>query len=302
MGMLYGQAEEILYKYPDRGDYVSQLLWDMKPLVYMGLGMEFGLRNPFRANGFNSAFTLKFGFPLKTGIMEDRDWLYQDNEKLTNYSRHDAYSQNAILFDLSTGYSWRLTDFVSVGACSEFSFMYFSWMAEGGYKQYLKSDGSGKIIPGQTWTDDIPKISIYGPGIRYTQAYLIAAPGIYLRAVMYPGFSAKLSFNYSPLIYVMARDDHLSPDEYYRGKIFWDLLPFGHYFNGGASLGYTFHNNLNLSLSVSYRYITGLRGKSYVAFTGEKENGIASMNKYDGGAGYSALEIGLFARIYIRHH
>jgi outer membrane protease len=299
MGMLYGQAEEILYKYPDSDNYVSQLLWDIQPLAYMGLGMEFGPRNPFRTNGFSSAFTFKFGFPLKTGIMEDRDWQYQDNEKLTNYSRHDAYSQNAILFDLSAGYSWRLTDFVSVGACGEFSFMYFSWMAESGYLQYLVSDGFGKIIPDQTWTDDIPKINIHGPGIRYTQAYLIAAPGIYLRAGMYPGLSAKLSFSYSPFIYVIARDDHLFPDEDYRGKIFRDFLPFGHYFNGGASVGYTFRNNLNISLSVSYRYITGLRGESYTEYSGARQSGDAFLNTYDGGAGYSALEIGLFARINI---
>ena len=292
-GLLVGQSEEIVYKHSGSDKYLSQLLWDVKPLVYLGVAADFGPRDPFQGNGFISATSIKFGLPFKTGIMEDRDWKYPDNQNLTNFSRHDAYAEKLnILTDLSAGYSWRLKDYLAINAFGEFSYMRFSWVARDGYYQYLTSDSYGNINPGQTWNaNTTPKVKIHGDGIRYVQNWLILAPGVSLKGRFNKLFSLEGNFCYSPLIYCADRDDHLV-----RNLIFWDYLYFGNYINAGGAFTFSPKSNLDLSLAVSYRYISGARGKTFQEDTKNTPGQIfQSIN--DAGAGYSVLDIELAVKI-----
>ena len=287
-GVLYGQAEEIVYDPFKTGDvYTSELLWDLRPLLYAGFEVNFGPRNPFANSGFFADGSLKAGLPIKTGIMEDRDWLYADNNNLTNYSRHDAVSRGAFLADVSTGFSWRINDFFALGASIEFSYMYHSWSAIDGYSQYLETDKFGNLIPGQIWTNSIPKIDTEGEVIRYVQNWFIFSPGVLLKGRLSRFFSLEGSFNYSPLIYCSDRDDHLKRKT---DTVFKDYLYFGHFFDGGGSFIFSPKENLALSLNVSYRYITGSRGNLYT-------NGVK--NIFDGiaGGGYSSLDAGLTLKL-----
>ena len=59
-GMLYGHAEEIVYKYPKKAQYLSELLWDLKPLFYIGIAADLGPRNPFQNSGLIAAGSFKF--------------------------------------------------------------------------------------------------------------------------------------------------------------------------------------------------------------------------------------------------
>ena len=296
-GILIGQSEEILYKYKNSDQYASQLLWDLKPLYYAGLALDFGPKDPFHKNGFTSAASLKFGFPLKTGIMEDRDWMDSYEEYLTHYSRHEAFSQNAILADISAGYTWHIKDFLAVSVFGEFSYMYFSWMAENGYYQYAtRLSGPLEPLHFEKWNSSIEKKSIYGAGMRYTQNWLIFAPGISFKGRL-SSFSLEANIKYSPLIYCADRDDHLLTYND-NGQLFHGTFSIGHYIDGGASFTYTPNNRIDLLLGLSYRYITGLRDNTYHASTGTEVSGISSLN-FEGGVGYSAFDIKLAARIKI---
>ena len=300
MGILYGHAEEILYKYPGKDQYVSQLLWDLQPVYYAGLALDLGPRDPFVRHGFIAAASLKFGFPGKSGRMEDRDWQYPDNERLTNFSRHDAYSKNAVLGDLSLGYSWGLQNIHALRASLDFSYMYLSWSAEDGYFQYLDTDNFGNFIPGQTWNDKIRKEYVHGTGIEYTQIWFIISPGLSIKSKLSGALFLEGSLSYSPIIYSADRDDHLIPDRYYNGKRFSGYFFGGHYIESGGGFVFSYFRNLDLCFSVSYRYITGLRGGTkyeYMYYGGSA--GRSSNNAYDGGTGYSALDIGLTARFSI---
>ena len=277
LGILYGQAEEIVYQYPDKGVYLSELLWDLKPLYYAGFAVNFGPRDPFTNSGFFSDGSLKVGLPIKTGIMEDRDW--QIENFLTNYSRHDAISRGTFLADLSAGFSWRINYFLALSGYAEFSYMRHSWSAKDGYYQYLETDQFGGIKPGQTWNDQIPKKEFSGVVIRYVQNWFIVSPGVSLKGKLSRFFSLEGSFNYSPLIYCEDRDDHILTK-----TVFNDYLYFGHFFDGGGKLSFTPKNNMAISLAVSYRYITGSRG--------DIKSGIFSYDNIAGG-GYSALDAGL---------
>ena len=295
LGMIYGQGEEILYKYPDKTQFVSQLLWDLKPLFYSGFVIDFGKRDSVEVSGVNASLSLKYGWPLKTGIMEDRDWLNDNEDYLTHFSRHTAYSQNALLLDLSAGYSWKIRDNLSIGANGVFTYMHYSWSGENGFSQYPDSSFDSSDYP--EWDKSYYKDYVYGKIIIYNQNWLIFSPGINLKWKIHPIFSIKAFFNYSPLIYVLTRDDHLIPDENYQGQAFWDYCSFGHFIDGNLESIFTFSNNLDLGLSISYRYIFGSRGPSDVAKAGIGSTGIVYQNQYEAGTGYNALDIGLYLKM-----
>jgi outer membrane protease len=131
VGFLYGHAEEIVYKFPGSDLYLSELLWDLKPLLYAGIAFDFGPRDPFKHDGFTSALSLKYGLPLKTGIHENRDWDNFQNHHLTHFSRHDAFSRGAFFFDISAGYSWRLNTTLALITYGMFTYMRLSWSGRG---------------------------------------------------------------------------------------------------------------------------------------------------------------------------
>ena len=291
VGILYGRVEEIVFKYPKGDQYVSQLLWDLKPLIYFGMEFRMFPGETFPENGFFTAGSIKFGLPFKAGAMENRDWQYPDNENLTNYSWSEAYSQGSVLADISAGSSWVLNDSLTLDLYGQFSFMHFSWMAENGYYQYLETT-DGVINPGQIWHEDIPKIGIFGPGIRYIQNWFILSPGFTLRGKIAQHFTTGISFNYSPLVFCIARDDHLM-----RNIIFWDSLFLGHYINGSCNISIRTNGNTELSLALSYRLITELRGPSFQARTGANQSGRPTQSTRDAGAGFSAFDLSLAMKI-----
>jgi len=284
IGMLYGQAKEIVYK-SSRSDMLeSELQWNIKPLLYAGLAADFGPVNNFAKHGFVGNLSFKMGIPQRTGIMEDRDWLYENSSALTNYSRHNNFSERAITADLSLGYSFPLFNLIALGMNLDFSYMNFYWIAKDGYYQYLEDDGFGNILPGQTWTDEIPKIPSPGKVIEYTQNWFIFSPGVFIKFRLGSYFSLNGNFNYSPLIYCTDRDDHLVGGK----RTFIDYFYYGHYLKGSGGITFSPLDYLDLTLFLSYSSITDSRGDTYIYSI--KHSGIA-------GGGYSALEAGLLARL-----
>jgi len=283
VGMLNGQMNEIVYRNSYSNTLESELQWDLAALFYAGLAADFAPVNNFAQHGFVGNLSFKMGIPQRTGIMEDRDWLYENPGTLTNYSRHDNYSERVILADLSLGYSFPLLNLFALGINLDFSYMHFLWIAKDGYYQYLDSDSSGNILPGQTWTDAIPKVNLKGRVLEYTQNWLIFSPGFFFKARLGSLFSLNGNFNYSPFIYCADSDYHPL-----RNTTFLDYLYYGQYLKGSGGITFTPMNNLDLTLFLSYSSITDSRGDTYI--NSVKYPGIA-------GAGYSAFEVGLSARM-----
>jgi outer membrane protease len=279
LGFLYGHAEELVYKFPDRDLYLSELLWDLKPLFYIGLAADYGPNDPFKHGGFTAALSIKYGLPLKTGVIENRDWVNYEHNYLTHFSTHDLYSRGAFFFDISAGYSWQLSNNLAFLAYGEFTFKHLFWSGWNGYYQY--SPGGAFAPP---WNDTLPKVELNGEVIRYIQNWFILAPGFSLNWKPHPLFSFSGSFSYSPLIYCRARDDHLVPP----ARTFHDYLYFGHYFKGNGELIFSTTENIDLSLNLSYTHISGTRGDT-------RTSGI--IIRQIAGAGYSAFGLGLAARI-----
>ena len=282
LGLLYGHAEEIVYKFPNRNLYLSELLWDLKPLAYVGFTIDYGPRDPFLHNGFIASFSFKYGLPFRTGILENRDWLNHSHNSLTHFSQHNAFSRGAFFADISAGYSWRQNNSLALRAYLEFSFMRLSWSGRDGFIQYPPFDIFGNYPP---WDSSLPRNydGLTGEVIRYTQNWFILAPGISLKWKPASKIMLLGNLNYSPLIYCYARDNHVLRD-----LTFHDYLFFGHYIKGSGELIFPLMENVCLSFKLSYTRISGTRGDAYAGRTRFRQGA---------GAAYSAFEMGLAARI-----
>jgi outer membrane protease len=289
-GFLYGRAEEIVYLNETSDTYLSQLLWDMKPLFYAGTSLKVSPVKPLERFGFFADLSLKSGIPSKTGSMEDRDWLNKvnaTNDGLTHFSSHDNYTQGAFLLDLSVGLSFPIAGRLLLKGYGVFSYMYFSWASRDGFTQYASKDTSGVYAP---WDDTIPKSNHYGPAINYQQEWVILTPGLALYVPFPYGFSLDLSIQISPLLWCVILDDHFLTKTQYQDKTSGGLL-----FESHGEIAFALHPRLELSLSLGYRSIQGLRGPTYTRKTGETDGTIGQNGS--GGTGYLALDTGLSVKI-----
>jgi outer membrane protease len=268
-GFLYGQSEEIVYK-PNSKTKWSQLLWDTKPLFYVGAEVNFSRSNPMEKWGFFGDLSFKGGIPSGTGIMEDRDWDSTDNH-LTNYSRHDNNTQAAFLLDFQPGVSIPFDSKVLLKVSLAFSYMYFSWASQDGYLQY-ENYNDPKYQP---WE----KVPVSGPAINYIQHWFILAPGVGLW-VPFKVFSLGIDFHVTPLIWCNAYDQHVARNDYFDDHVWRGFL-----LEPKGAFTFSPHPKLSLTLSGSYRFINGPRGASYM-------NG--KLTGDDGaGAGYAVWDTGI---------
>jgi outer membrane protease len=278
IGFLYGQGEEIVYQDAKSGVYLSELLWDIKPLVYSGLVLDVSRKkNP----GFFYSVSLRFGFPMTAGIMEDRDWMAW-NGALSHYSRHDSKIDEAWFHDFSWGISLPLGSRVLVQPFLGLSYTHLKWIASDGYLKYAAGE-----LPLE---DSDPEIAVSGQIVRYTQEWLVFRFGVSLSYVFHPRFSTGLSLRLSPLLYFTGVDEHHKRDVQYNDYILGglDLEP-------GGEFVFNFNKWLSAGLYVSWRYIKGKpHGVSY--YKQETEGGL--YRSYIAGAAWHTLDSSL--RVSIR--
>ena len=280
-GMLYGDSFEIVYR--TSSILVSELTWNLKPLFYMGSFLEFSRKNPTEKLGFYSKLSLKFGFPSKTGYMEDRDWLTADYG-LSHFSKHDNYTNSAVLLDFTAGLSIPLFSKLVITPYLGFNYMMYKWTARDGYTQYGSYISDNIYNP---WDESLPKTNCYGPVVSYTQDWFIFSFGVSAVFPFLERFAVEADFLFSPLIIVNALDDHYiqSPG----GVQFHDEVYGGYMLQ--PSLGFTFKltPKMQLNLNGQYRYIHNSRGYSYKYFNSTGTFSTASL----AGAGYQVWDIGV---------
>ena len=268
LGYIHGQAEEIVYEMPGNSRYLSLLLWDLKPHFYAGLTLDFSPRNPFQNKGFLASGSIKLGLPNTTGLSQNFDWLGEGDD-FTHYSWHDVYTKRSLHADILFGYSWRLVDSLALRIYGEFSFMHFSWEARDGFGEYPFGD-----------------MMFIGTVVEYMQNWFILSPGISIEYGLNDSISIEGNISYSPLIFCIARDHHI-----HRDTVFYDYPGFGHSIKWGGSLTFSPDPNVNYTLSFNHRLITGSRGNSYIDNVRYKDAG---------GAGLSAINLSIGARIFLR--
>jgi outer membrane protease len=276
LGVLAGEAEEIVYRNENTDDKLSQLLWPFKPLVYAGVDLHYNWRIPASRLNIFADGIFKLGFPGKTGIMEDRDWIdARYAEFLTYYSIHDNKTEDAVLIDINAGVSFPLFERFLLKTFLAYHYMYFSWSASGGSFLYPDSNGGhyystvpvNVITYKQTWNIISPGVSFYGAFNRY--------------------FDMELSFKMSPFIRLFALDEHLV-----RNLVIIDDLQGGFFVEPSLLFSFKPNSNLTLSFSFQYRNIAGTRGDGEYKEQGKQSFTTDNLN----GAGYSVFDIGIITR------
>ncbi|MDR2476238.1 MAG: omptin family outer membrane protease [Treponema sp.] len=293
-GMLYGQAEEIVYPTDTKGEMMSQLLWDLKPLFYYGLSMELSPAKAAERWGFFSVLSLKTGIPGITGVMEDRDWLSIENGELTHYSIHDNETREMLWLDFSAGFSFPLPPLFIFKAFAGVSYMRFSFSGWDGHGTYALEDPPNSYIY-KPITESPLEYDFSGKVINYTQRWLLVAPGLSLSFRFLGFFSFDLAFQISPLIFCNDLDEHLSTTvqtqyrDYMSGGIF--LEPRG---------GFTFTATewLSLQFEFAWRYIDGSRGTIYSKTYGDAV-GNYGLGLSDSGAGLSVMDARILFKVQL---
>jgi len=289
-GFIYGQAAEIVYPSNTKAEFLSELLWDIKPVLYNGLLLELSPARPAEKPGFFSGLSLKYGVPGNSGYMEDRDWMSKESSALTHFSSHDNEIREMFLLDFSAGYSFPLARYLSLRPFINISYMCYRFSGSNGYGFYAKetSFGSGVYEPIDY---SGPKYIFEGKVINYTQEWFHAAPGFSLGLFFLTYFYSELSFQISPLIICIDLDEHLRSNYQYR-----DYLRGGVLLEPAFRLSCAFSPWAELSAAFSWRFITGSQGETHVRSpigTGTYiQQGIA-------GAGLSVMDTSLFLKIHL---
>jgi outer membrane protease len=251
-GFLYGQGEEGA-GFPGSGSKMALLTWDMKPLFYLGMALDFSRTRPLEKAGFFGSFSAKFGIPADTGKMEDKDW--NALGLLTDFSRHDNHTESAVLLDLLLGASIPIKSRVILGLYGGFSWMRFSWTGRDGYGYY------GNRNP--------PSTFFTGPVVSYVQEWLLFYPGISLVVPFLSRFALQVSFQGSPLVFCAARDDHIARQIAGSGAEYRDRIRWGLYLEPKAELRFMPRENCTLSLDFAYRLTESGQGTSSYTETGQ---------------------------------
>jgi outer membrane protease len=280
-GILYGQSEEIVFQNSQDTDYLSQLLWDLKPLVYAGAGLSFSLNERRDPAGFYIDLSFKAGIPAVTGIMEDRDWMDSgDLDHLTNYSVHNNYTTQAFLTDFALGVSLPLKyqdrNIAFLNIETALSHRYFNWVGRDGYYQYESFNWEARPLDGDV--------------IAYYQHWFTVSPGMALTIPMWSQWLAKISLNVSPgWIWCWDRDTHIvKKTEYY------DYLTGGFLLDSSLKVSYSVNAHLALEGTVSYRYTRGSRGDILTVVDGQR----SSWSNDQAGTGFHALDAGLIFKVF----
>jgi outer membrane protease len=284
-GIKYGHAEEIVYRNSKTDAKLSELLWDIKPLFYLGAAFDFLQRDPMARWGFFANATLQAALPAKTGVMEDRDWMAAGGG-LSNFSSHDNYTKNALFLDISAGSSIPINGIMRLKVFAGLSYMRLKWTARDGYLQY--GDKISDYIY-KDWDSSLPKVPVYGAVIHYQQDWLIFSPGIAVHIPLFERFDIGVYFKIGPVIFCYDLDDHLL-----RNLQFFEFMYGGIMLEPKGVFAFSLNERIKFSLDISYRFMEGSRGNTEMKNT---TNNTVQTFKNIGGSSYSALDAALSATL-----
>nr|AGS52373.1 hypothetical protein [uncultured bacterium contig00077] len=255
-GFVHGQAFE--YVYPDpgktKGEFLSELVWDMKSVLFYGAIVEFGLKDIMKSPGFFSTVSFITGLPADSGKMEDRDWMSYENSDLTHFSSHTNRTKELHWLDASLGLSFPVKPYLYIKLFLNGSWMRFSFTGRDGYGEYARPKEANTYYP----IDDNPyKYPYSGDVIHYSQYWLLIAEGITIGTKILSPFTFDFSLLISPFTYCAAEDKHLTTD-----TIYIDFTGMGIFIEPGIKAAFT-AKPVEFSVDFSYRHIGKTRGESY---------------------------------------
>lgn len=274
-GILYGQAQELVYAFSTGDELLSKLLWPLKPLVISSYGLRFevgvGEAWPYLELGFLS------GLYMKTGTIENFDWLGAPGT-LTNYSAHDNYTERSFVADAQFGVGNSITENVTLSTAVGVEYMTFLWTARDGYLEYP---------PGSE------PVRVWGTGISYEQTWL----SLYVFLGFKYGnarWNSSLGVRLSPLSWTRGVDNH-----FMRALEFVDSMVGSFGAEPVGEVSFAVSGSTVLTLTTSFKYQSPARGDTRIraiATEDDVPNPLLGTVKNGAGASISWLRIGVGLR------
>lgn len=246
LGIKNGNVQELVFE--DKTQ-ISKLIWNQSISFQVGTDIDLRIWRFFLKMNLNTSI------PIKCGDMEDFDYLTPNTNKISHYSKHDAYLDKD--FYITTYLSFRIhinKKHYSLFPLAGFTYQNRKWSAQNGYLQY-------PILSGQPWKGNEPKENLTGTIMSYEQAVWYPFVGIESKILINNKWSFGLIGFYYKYICIDSIDNH-----FLRLKQFYDIMRDG---NGGKIEGWVifkpikYNGNFGFKISFNYEYFKAYGNTSY---------------------------------------
>jgi outer membrane protease len=305
-----GDAREYVYAYDK---ILSELIWDMKPLVSVGAAVNVAKTGGIRASAEASA-----GIPMRTGSMQDSDWLNllsDGTDYKTTYSKHDADLEFAYRADVELGWDFVLplsgpgtTSRISLVPALGFRFMNWKWNGNDGYVQHTKPTGetSGGEDVYPAWTEQTDSETVTGTAISSQQQYWMPTAGITLSVPVASGFRVDVACSGTLWASCYALDMHFMPKPGWNYSVpigvhqYFDMMAYGWMVEPKLRLSWACAKYATLFAAGSWTKIDGLRGDTrYLANNATVYDTFSQASGSGGGAALDTLTFRLGAEFQL---
>lgn len=252
-GLMNGNIGEYVYSGDNK---ISELKWDIKPLIYVGNVIKAKFKN-----NISAGLGYWFNVNSRAGNISDTD--RGSAGEIIKYSDHESVIVTARFFDVFAGYDFILSDRLRLTPLAGYN-----------YKQFILEARNG-------YSEDVSTGTHYyssGVFIQYDQKYQIPYAGIAVLYGFIPDLSVTLSGTFSNMLFCRAEDNHVSGVQ-----VFYDNFEWGRYYSVAAAVEWFLGDRLSLAASFGYYAVRELRGDTYSM---NKNTGSKSMI-YKNGAGIS---------------
>lgn len=258
-----GELNEILYDSYD--DIKSQLDWEQKPLVNIGLEASANYRNII----FSAAFD--YSTPAGTSYMYDSDW---DGGQKYSFTKHPMTSAKNIYTEAALAYEIKTP--VKLSVIPELQFNYI-------YSDFEAGRGSG-IRSGR-------EIKVYG--IDYNRHSFFIFAGLSVKAQITPAFILKTAFFTAPWNY------HKCFDYHHGVKHPFSTLEFqsGHFTKYKIKVSTQFIADKNLSIELFSDIIFGLPDKG-IFYTDYYSTSMEKITTQKSGSAIHTLKLGTSVKFH----
>lgn len=281
-GYLIGEAREIVYLDSDSDVYLSELIWDLENILFIGASASFNYKNKIYVNG-----GIWTAVNDGTGYMNDFDWY---NLTGTSYPEYDDYGRSgwthwslssveivsSMITDFNLSYDFLSDRAIKLAATIGYKYIYWDWTDS--VLDSLYPSGPDVIETGINAIDY--SLALHIPYIGINAAYEFPSR-----------FFVEGRFSYSPFVKGSDHDHHKLRVDYGSGGIhFYDEIFLGQYISLAIKSGYQFTDFFHLSAVVTGDYLFERRGSTFVYDDyGEYQGRIT------GGAGiqYQSLSVSL---------
>lgn len=257
----FGELGEFLYSGIETDKIVSELKWEMKPLV------EAGLECKFDRKYFGFGFSFAAGLPLESGKMYDSDFSLTGIKH--TYSPFDEKIESDIKAKIEFYGNFSIK-IIKIIPMVQILYNYISLNAFDGVCYYGQL-GDGNFIP---WNDENAKY--YGTGkvgnINYERHSLFTFFGFNISVFDMEKISFQAGIFVSPFSYISAMDNHLHPltkKEVYSVQAVqyrtWSVYSLN------ASLKFSFSKRISCFIGITGLFAERKRADSYTNNNAEKK-------------------------------